>query len=326
MKAIVCDKYGFENLKLEEVKNPITGDNEVLVEIHASSVNTNNVLMTEGKPFFVRLMIGGLSKPKIRIPGSDIAGRVTAIGKNVKQFKPGDEVFGELSELGGALAGYAAVPENALVLKPVNLSFDEAASVPQASIVALQALRDKGHIRAGQKVLIYGASGGIGSFAVQIAKSFGAEVTGVCSTKNIDMLRSIGADHVIDYTKEDFTKNGQPYDLIFAIAFRSIFDHKRALSSQGIFVSTGGPSVSRIFQEMLVGPMISKKDGKRVATGWTANVNQRDLLVIKELIEAGKVKPVIDRSYPLEGTAEAFRYYAEGHTSGKVIITIEHNN
>ena len=326
MKAIVCDKYGFDNLRLEEVKNPTPGDNEVLVEIHASSVNTNNILLTEGKPFFVRLMAGGILKPKTGIPGSDIAGRITAVGKNVKQFKPGDEVFGEVSEYGGALAAYAAVPENAIVPKPVNLSFDEAAAVPQASIVALQAIRDKGQIKAGQKVLIYGASGGIGSFAVQIAKYFGAEVTGVCSTKNLDMLRSIGADHVIDYTKEDFTKNGQHYDLIFAIAFRSVFDHKRALSPQGIFVSTGGPSISRIFQEMLIGPMISKKGGKKVVTGWSASVTQRDLTFIKELTEAGKVKPVIDRIYPLNETAEAFRYYAKGHTSGKVIITISHSS
>jgi NADPH:quinone reductase-like Zn-dependent oxidoreductase len=326
MKAIVCTKYGSPDvLGLKEVEKPTPGDNEVLVEVHASSVNYNNLAQVKGKPFIARLWLG-LLKPRHKIPGGDIAGRVEAVGRNVKQFQPGDEVFGDLSECGyGAFAEYVCVPENAIALKPANISFEEAAAIAQAAVVALQGLRDKGQIQMGQNVLIYGASGGIGTFAVQIAKSYGAEVTGVCSTRNLDMVRSIGANHVIDYTKEDFTKNGQRYDLILATAgYRSIFDYKRALSPKGIYVMTGG-SMAQIFQATLLGPWISITGSKKLGN-LMAKQNKKDLYVMKELIEAGKVKPVIDRRYSLSEVAEAFRYYEERHARGKVVITVEHNN
>jgi NADPH:quinone reductase-like Zn-dependent oxidoreductase len=326
MKAIVNTKYGpLDVLKLEEIQKPTPGDDEVLVEIHASSVTFKDLAFVKGKPFVARLWTG-LLKPKAKILGGDVAGRVEAVGRNVKQFQPGDEVFGSLPVCGyGAFAEYVCATENVIALKPTNISFEEAAAVPEVAIVALQALRDYGQIQTGQKVLIYGASGGIGTFAVQIAKSFGAEVTGVCSTRNLDMVRSIGADHVIDYTQEDFTQNGQRYDLILATAgYRSIFDYKRALSPKGIYVSTGG-SVAQTFQAGLLGPLISMIGSKKLGN-MTGNINQKDLVFMKELIEAGKVKPVIDRHYTLSEVAEALRYYEEGHTRGKVVITMEHNN
>src|ERR1700693_4397814 len=284
--------------------------------------------MVRGKPFLARIGFG-LLKPTHKIPGSDIAGRVEAVGKNIKQFKVGDEVFGQVSW--GAFAEYVCVPETALSLKPANLSFGEAAAVPEASLVALQGLRDKGQMKPGQKVLIYGASGGNGTFAVQLAKSFGAEVTGVCSTRNVGLVRSIGADHVIDYTKEDFNKNGQQYDLILATAgYRSIFDYKRALSPKGRYVATGGSmrgpkAMAQVYQALLLGPLISMT-GKKKFSILTLRIHQRDLLFIKGLIEAGKVKPVLDRRYPLSEVAEALRYYEEGHARGKVVITVDQNN
>ena len=325
MKAIVCTRYGPPDvLKLEEIQKPTPGDDEILVEVHAASVNYSNLILVRGKPFVARLGFG-LLKPKLKIPGSDIAGRVEAVGRNAKQFQPGDEVFGDLSNCGrGGYAGYVCVPENVLALKPANISFEEAAAVPEAALVALQALRDKGQIKAGQKVLIYGASGGIGTFAVQIAKYFGAQVTGVCSTRKLDMVRSIGADHVIDYTQEDFTQNGQRYDLIVATAgYRSIFDYKRALSPKGMYVATGG-SMAQIFQGLLIGPWISMTGSKKL--GSLAVKPNKDLAFMKELIEAGKVKPVIDRCYKLSEVAEALRYYGEGHAKGKVVITVDQNN
>ncbi len=325
MKAIVYSKYGpLDNLELKEVEKPVPSDNEVLVKVHAASVNFNSLVFVKGKPFIARLGVG-LLKPKFRIPGNDIAGRVEAVGINVKQFQPGDEVFGDTSECGfGAFAEYVSVPENALLLKPVNLSFEEAAVVPEASLVALQALRDRGQIRKGQNVLICGASGGIGTFAVQIAKYFGAEVTGVCGTANADLVRSIGADHVIDYTREDFIKNGRHYDLIVATAgYRSMFDYRRALSPKGMCVVTGG-SMPQIFQAMLLGPWISMFGSKKL--GSMLVKPNKDLGFIKERIEASNVKPVIDRRYPLSEVAEALRYYGEGHAKGKVVITVEHNN
>jgi NADPH:quinone reductase-like Zn-dependent oxidoreductase len=268
----------------------------------------------------------GLLKPKVKIPGGDIAGKVDAIGKNVKGFKPGDAVFGNLDGCGyGAFAEYVSVPENVLALKPINISFEEAAASVQAASVALQGLR-KGQINANQKVLIYGASGGIGTFAVRIAKSFGAEVTGICSTRNLDFVRSLGADHVTDYTKEDFTKNGLKYDLILATAgYHSIFEYKRALNPQGSYVMIGGSmkgphAMAQIFQAMLLGPLIST-GGKKLGS-LNAKASQPDLVFIKELIEAGKVKPVIDKSYPLSEVAAALRYYEDRHTRGKVVITI----
>jgi len=325
MKAIVNTKYGpLDVLKLEEIQKPTPGDDEILVEIHASSVNFRDLANVTGKPFVARLWTG-LLKPKAKILGCDLAGRVEAVGRNVRQFQASDEVFGNLDLGHGAFAEYVCVPENVLALKPANISFEEAAAVAEVASVALQALRDYGQIQTGQKVLIYGASGGIGTFAVQIAKSFGAEVTGVCSTRNLDMVRSIGADHVIDYTQEDFTQNGQRYDLILATAgYRSIFDYKRALSPKGIYVSTGG-SLAQTFQAGLLGPWISIIGSKKLGN-MTGNINQKDLVFMKELIEAGKVKPVIDRRYPLSEVVEALRYYGEGHSQGKVVITVEHNN
>jgi NADPH:quinone reductase-like Zn-dependent oxidoreductase len=326
MKAIVYTKYGPPDvLNLEEVQKPTPDDDEVLVEIHAASVNYANPALVRGEPFMLRLY-GGLREPKYKIPGGDIAGRVEAVGRNVKQFQPGDEVFGDISDCGfGAFAEYVSAPENALALKPANISFEAAAAVPQAALVALQGLRDKGQIQAGQKVLINGASGGNGTFAVQIAKSFGAEVTGVCSTRNVDLVRSIGADRVIDYTQEDFTQNGQRYDLILAVAgYRSIFDYKRALSPRGIYVSAGG-SMAQIYQAMLLGPLISMTGSKKL-THLYQRPNQKDLVFMKGLLEAGKVVPVIDRCYPLNEVAEALRYYEERHSQGKVVITVKHHN
>ena len=332
MKAIIITKYGPPDvLELREVTKPTPRENEVLIKVHASSVNFNNLANVTGEPFLVRLFGGGLLKPNQNTPGNDIAGRVEAVGGNIKQFQPGDEVFGDIIQSGvGAFAEYVCVPENVLALKPANVTFEEAAVVPEAGLVALQALRDKGQIQKGQKVLIYGASGGIGTFAVQIAKYFGAEVTGVCSSRNLDMVRSIGADHVIDYTKEDFTQNGQRYDLILATAgYRSIFDYKRALSLGGIYVSTGGSmkgpkAMAQIFQALLLGPLLSMIGSQKLSA--LILKPNKDLVFMKELIEAGKVKPVIDRRYSLNEVPEALRYYAEGHTRGKVAITLGESN
>ncbi len=325
MKAIVHTKYGPPDvLELKEVDKPVPRDNEVLVKVHAASLTFSNLFLVSGKPFPLRLMFG-LLKPKIRIPGSDMAGTVEAVGGSVKRLRPGDEVYGDLSRCGrGGFAEYVSVPENELGLKPANSSFEEAAAVPEAALVALQGLRDKGRIRPGQKVLIQGASGGIGTFAVQIAKYFGAEVTGVCGSRNLDLVRSLGADHVIDYAKEDFSKNGQRYDLILAIrGYRSIFAYRRALAPGGIYVMAGG-SWSQIFQALFIGPWLSMT-GSRKLGSLTVKPN-KDLAFMKELIDTGKVKPVIDRCYPLSETPEAFRYFGGGHARGKVVITIEHNN
>ncbi|MET1014328.1 MAG: NAD(P)-dependent alcohol dehydrogenase [Paenisporosarcina sp.] len=322
MKAIFSNTYGSPDvLELKEVEKPIPRDNQVLVKVHAASMNYGNVVLLRGEPFLARFAFG-LLKPKYTIPGGDIAGRVEAVGKDVKQFKPGDDVFGDLSGCGwGSFAEYVAVPENALVLKPVNLSFEEAAAVPMAGVTALQGLRDKGKIQSGQKVLINGASGGVGTFAVQIAKSFGAEVTGVCSTRNIDILRSIGADHAIDYTKEDFTQNQQSYDLILAVnGYQPISAYKRALSPNGTYVMVGGAG-AQLTQAMIQGPFISMTGTKKMGS-MLQRSNQKDLIYMKELLETGKIKPVIDRSYKLSEVPEAFRYFEQGHAQGKVIITV----
>jgi len=324
MKAIVYHTYGSPDvLKLEEVQKPIPQDNEVLVKVLAASVNAGDwAHLLRAKPFMIRLMGYGLLKPKNTILGSDFAGRVEAVGRNVTQFQSGDEVFGNTARHGfGCFAEYISVPEEALVLKPTNISFEEAAAVPQAAVTALQGLRDKGHIQKGQKVLINGAGGGVGTFAVQIAKSFGAEVTAVCSTRNLDMARSLGADHVIDYTQEDFTRNGQRYDLILAVnGYHSISDYKRALRPEGVYVMTGG-SMAQLFQAMLLGPLISRTGRQKMGNS-AHKPNQKDLIFMKELIEAGKVTPIIDRRYPLSETAEAIRYLEAGHAQGKVVITI----
>ncbi len=323
MKAIVYTKYGSPDvLHLKEVEKPTPKDDEVLIKIHAASVNAYDWHFLTADIFLIRLMGGGLLKPKNTRLGADIAGRVEAVGRNTKQFQPGDEVFGMVK---GGFAEYTCAAESALALKPVNSSFDEAAAVPMAAVTALQGLRDEGQIQAGQKVLINGASGGVGTFAVQIAKSFGAEVTAVCSTRNLDQARSIGADHVIDYTKEDFTKNGQQYDLVFAAnGYHSLSAYKRALAPKGIYIMAGG-SMAQIFQSMLLGSMMSETGGKKMG-GVSAKASQKDLVFLKELLEAGKVVPIIDRRYTLSEAAEALRYLGEGHARGKVVITVEHSS
>jgi len=313
---MVYTKFGPPDvLQLKELEKPIPKDNEILIKVHAASANAYDWRHLRADPFLIRLMGAGLLKPKHKILGADIAGQVEAVGGNVKQFRPGDEVFGEGGY--GGFAEYVCVDENRFVLKPANLTFEEAAAVPMAALTALQGLRDKGRIQARQKVLINGASGGVGTFAVQIAKSFEAEVTGVCSTTKMDLVRSIGADHVIDYSREDITKNKQPYDLIFDIAaYRSISKYKRILSPGGIYVLAGG-SMARIFQLMLKS-MAGAKNMRLVV----ADVNQKDLLFILELMNAGKVKSIIDKRYPLNETAEALRYLEEGHARGKVVISV----
>jgi NADPH:quinone reductase-like Zn-dependent oxidoreductase len=323
MKAIVYHNYGSPDvLQLEEVAKPTPKDDEVLIKVSATSVNAADWHMLRADPFLARLY-NGLLKPKRTILGSDVAGRVEAVGRNVRQFQPGDEVFGDLFENGwGGFAEYACTREDGVVLKPASVTFEEAAAVPLAGVTALQGLRNKGQIQSGQKVLINGAGGGVGTFAVQIAKAFGAEVTGVCSTKNVDMVRSIGADHVIDYTQEDFTKNGQQYDLILAAnGYHPISAYKRALCPSGIYVMTGGSGVQMV-QAMFLGPWISMAGEKKMGN-LMAKPDKKDLAFLKELLEGGKIAPVIDRRYPLHETAEAIRYLEEGHAKGKVIITIE---
>jgi NADPH:quinone reductase-like Zn-dependent oxidoreductase len=322
MKAIVCTKYGSPDvLQLKEVTKPTPKDNEALVKVHAASLNAADFELLRG--VFVVRIVAPL-KPMYKILGSDIAGRVEAVGRNVKQFQPGDEIWGDLSAHGfGAFAEYVCVPEKALRLKPASMTFEEAAAYPQAAVLALQNLRVKRPIQPGQKVLINGAGGGVGTFAVQIAKYFGAEVTGVDSTMKLDMLRSIGADQVIDYTQEDYTKSGQRYELILdVVAYHSIFEYKRALSPKGIFVYVGG-STAAIFQALFLGPLISRTGSKKMGVVmWKPN-KKEDLDFLKELYEAGKVVPVIDRRYPLSEVPEALRYLEEGHARGKVVITVE---
>jgi NADPH:quinone reductase-like Zn-dependent oxidoreductase len=321
MKTIIYTEYGSPDvLQLKEVAKPAPKDNEVLVKIYAASANAADWHLMRAEPFLARLE-NGLLKPKNTKLGADIAGRVEAVGRNVTQFQAEDEVFGglPLNELGG-FAEYVCANEDAVALKPARLTFEQAAAVPLAAFTALQGLRDKGQIQSGQKVLINGASGGVGSFAVQIAKSFGTEVTGVTSTRNLDLVRSIGADHVFDYTQEDFTQNGQRYDLIFdAVGNRSVSDYQRALSPNGLCAVAGFTSLSRMFQIMLLG-------GKKVGMMETAKGNKKDLLFIKELLEAGKVVPVIDRCYPFSDVADAIRYLETGHAQGKIVITVEQYN
>jgi NADPH:quinone reductase-like Zn-dependent oxidoreductase len=333
MKAIVYAEYGSPDvLQLKEVEKPsptpaLAGgareEDEVLVKIHAASVNPADWHLMRAEPFLARLE-NGLRRPKNTRLGVDIAGRVEAIGKDVTQFQPGDEVFGEKFETGlGGFADYVSVLERALALKPTNVSFEAAAAVPLAALTALQGLRNKGQIQPGQKILINGASGGVGTFAVQIAKALGTEVTGVCSTRNLDMVRSIGADHVVDYTKDDFTRNGGQYDLIFdAVGNRSVSDLKRALSPNGICVIAGFTTMSLLFESMVLGPLMSMIGSKKIGRMDTVHTNKDDLLFLKELLEAGKVVPVIDRCYPLSETAEAIRYLETGRARGKVIIMV----
>jgi 2-desacetyl-2-hydroxyethyl bacteriochlorophyllide A dehydrogenase len=324
MKAVVYADYGSPDvLQLAEVDKPTPHDNQVLLKVYASSANPLDWHRMRGAPFLARLD-GGLRKPKNPRLGADLAGRVEAVGSSVTQFQPGDEVFGCVT---GAFAEYVCARETAFALKPANLSFEEAASVPVVAFTALQGLRDTGHIQSGQQVLVNGASGGVGTFAVQLAKSFGAHVTGVCSTRNLDLVRSLGADHVIDYTREDFTNNGQRYDLIYdAVGNRSVADYKRALKEQGRCVIAGFTTLPRLFEHIVVGAWMSKTGNRTIGLMGTAKPSQQDLLFVKALLEAGKVVPVIDRRYPLRDMAEAIRYLEAGHAHGKVIITVEQNN
>jgi NADPH:quinone reductase-like Zn-dependent oxidoreductase len=320
MKAIVRETYGPPDvLHLEDVAAPTVGDGDVLVRVHAASANAADWHLLRGTPLPFRL-VAGLRTPRFKIIGTDVAGHVEAVGRNVTQFRPGDEVFGELSRCGfGAYAEFAAAPEKALALKPANLSFEEAATLPTAGCTALQGLR-KGRIQRAQRVLINGASGGVGTFAVQIAKAFGTEVTAVCSTQNMDMVRSIGADHVIDYTKDDFATHGQRYDLILAAnGDRSIWEYKRALGANGSYVMSGG-SNRQLSDAILFGPLLSI--GHQKLGNLLMKPNQADLLVLKELCETGKVRPVIERRFPLSEVPAAVRYVEHGHARGKVVITI----
>jgi NADPH:quinone reductase-like Zn-dependent oxidoreductase len=324
MKAIVCTKYGSPDvLQLQEVAKPAPQDDEVLIRIHAASINSRDWRLMRANPFFIRLMPGGFLQPRNKILGADLAGRVEEIGGNVKQFNPGNEVFGYLpSSTGrGTFAEFVCANEKAITLKPANLTFEQAAAVPEAAMTALQGLRDKGNIQPGQKVLIQGASGGVGTFAVQIAKSFGAEVTGVCSTRNLEMVRSIGADHVIDYKKEDFTKNGQQYDLILAVSgYHPISDYLKALKPEGTYVVAGG-SMIQLFQAA-GNKKRNSNTGGQITYVVSLVQSQKDLIFLKELIESGKVIPIIDGCYPLSKTPDAFRYFEKVHPKGKVVISV----
>jgi NADPH:quinone reductase-like Zn-dependent oxidoreductase len=322
MKAMVQDTYGSgEVLQTRDVVQPAIGEGEVLVRIRAAGVNPADWAIMSGLPYIAR-PVYGLRKPKSAIRGTDVAGTIEAVGPGVTRFKPGDDVFGWCV---GSYAEYASVSEDALALKPANLSFAQAAAVPMAGMVALQAIRDHGHVRAGQKVLINGASGGIGTFAVQIAKAFGAEVTGVCSSRNVDMVRSIGADHVIDYSKEDFTENGLQYDFILDnVSNHSLSDLRRALTPTGMLVPNGGLFGNRWLAGggRIVRAAVLFRFGSQTLGNFLLSQKPEDLVVLKELVEAGKVTPVVDRTYSLSETAEAIDHVGLGHARGKVAITV----
>lgn len=322
MKAIVYEKYGSPDvLELKEVEKPAPKDNEVLIKVHAASINSWDWDMLTGRPLEYRLFFG-LLKSKHKILGCDIAGQIEAVGKNAKHFKVGDEVFGDLSGGGwGAFAEYTCACENELILKPSSMTFEEAACMSHGGNLAVQGLIDFGEIKSGQRVLINGGGGSTGTLAIQIAKLFDAEVTAIDRTEKVDMMRPLGADHVIDYTKEDYTKNVHKYDLIFDVkTTRSIFDYKRALCPNGTYVTVGGKT-SRILQLLLFRKLTGKY--KMQIVGYKAN---KDLKYLVELFEAGKLKPVIDKCFPLEKTADAFRYFGEGCFKGKIVIRLDHNN
>jgi NADPH:quinone reductase-like Zn-dependent oxidoreductase len=331
MKAIVYQNYGSPDiLRCEEIDKPTPGDNEVLIKVRAASVNPLDWKLMKGGPLIVRLLLG-LGKPKIKRPGVDVAGQVEALGRNVTQLKPGDEVFGTCD---GAFAEYATSKpalgmKSALVIKPDNVTFEQAASAPVAALTALQGLRDKGQIRPGQAVLINSAAGGVGTFAVQIAKSFGANVTGVCSTRNVDMIRSIGADWVIDYTQEDFTQSGLRYDLFFdCVGNHSLSACRRVLNPKGKLIMVGAPNDAPVsgLVARLIGALVWSRFLSQKMVFFIARVNKKDLTIVRELMATAKVTPVIDRRYRLREAAEAFRYMEEGHARGKVVITLDYND
>jgi NADPH:quinone reductase-like Zn-dependent oxidoreductase len=321
MKAIVQDQYGSPNvLRIKDVDMPVVSDGEVLVRLHAAAVNIGDWHLLRGVPYVMRMVVG-LRKPKREIPGTDVAGRVEAVGRAVKQLRPGDEVFGWCE---GAFAEYACAPENNFLPKPANVTFEQAAAVGDSAFTALDAVRDQGKIQPGHEVLINGASGGVGTFAVQIAKSFGARVTGVCSTRNIDLVRSIGADHVIDYTREDFAQSGQRYDVMLdAVGSRSLSDCRRALTPSGTYVLVGVSDLGRWFglarqlKVLSLSPFVRQK--MRV---FLVKHNRDDLIALKELVEAGKLAPVIDRRYPLSEVPMALQHQGEGHARGKIVIAM----
>jgi NADPH:quinone reductase-like Zn-dependent oxidoreductase len=325
MKAAVYTRYGPPDVvQIRDVEKPVPKDNEVLIRVRAASVNPLDWHFMRGTPYLVRLM-AGLHKPKDTRLGVDVAGQVEAVGNNVTEFKPGDDVFGSCR---GAFAEYACAAETALVMKPDNVTFEEAAAVPVAAYTALQGFRDKGHIQPGQKVLINGAAGGVGTFAVQIAKSFGTDVTGVCSTRNVEVVRSIGADPVVDYTRQDFTKSGPRYDIFFdAVGNHSLFACRRILNPKGIYIPVGGTT-----DRWMIGPLaraltalvLSWFVSQQLVPFFVAQSSKADLTLMHELIEAGKVTPVIDRRYSLNELPAAIRYLEAGHARGKVVITFEH--
>ncbi len=323
MKAITQEEYGTPGdvLRFQEIEKPTIGDDDVLVRVQATGIHIGDWLVTTGLPYLIRLMGYGLRKPKTNVPGTEFAGSVEAVGKNVKQFQPGDEVFGFGT---GGFAEYASVSQDALVIKPANVTFEQAAAVPVSGFTALQALRDQANVQPGQKVLIIGASGGVGTYAVQIAKAYGAEVTGVCSTRNVDMVRSIGADHVIDYTKENIAESGQRYDVILDMAGnRSISELRGALTREGTLVIVGGTGgrflmgFGRTLRGVALSPFVSQN-----LRQFMSSTNKDDLFVLKELIEDEKVMPVVDRTFPLEDTAEALSYVGQRHARGKTVVTI----
>jgi NADPH:quinone reductase-like Zn-dependent oxidoreductase len=318
MKAVVQVGYGSADVfEFKEIDRPVAADDEVLVRVHAASLAAGDYFGMRGKPFPIRMVIGFPRPKKDHVVGLDLAGRVEAVGSNVTRFKPGDEVFGEG---GGACAEFACAKEGKLAPMPGNLTFAQAAALPTSALTALQALRDHGKVRPGQKVLINGASGGVGTFAVQIAKALGAEVTGVCSTANVDMIRSIGADHVIDYTKEDFTQGAPRYDLILDnVASHSFADYRRVLEPRGTLMPNSGHAGMGYVVKAFLLPLFVRQ----VERPFVAKPNQGDLITLKELVEAGRVTPVIDRTYPLSETAEAFRYLDQGHARGEVVIVVE---
>jgi len=330
MKAINCSRYGSPDvLNLIQVGKPIQKDDEVLIRVLAASINSYDWRIMRGNPFPVRFREGLLKPKKNKILGADVAGIVEAIGKNVKELKIGDEVYGCLSDKNGdsTYAEYVCAKENEMVIKSTSITFEEAASVPMAAVTALQGLRDLGHIKTGQRVLINGASGGVGTFAVQIAKSFGAEVTGVCSTQNMDMARRIGADYVIDYTQEDFTKNGQRYDLILDVAANhSLSDCRRVLKPNGICAVIGFSNFTHLIAVLLLGAGKRKNDNKLVGL-LTANGNRKnDLIFLNQLLETKKIVPIIDGSYPLNEAVKAFWYFEREHAKGKVVISVSNVN
>lgn len=322
MQAIVQDNYGSgETLALREIERPVIGEHQVLVRVRAAGVNPADWAVMSGLPYIAR-PVYGMRRPKIEVRGTDVAGYVAAVGSGVTRFKPGDEVFGAST---GSYAEYAAATEDDLAPKPANLTFEQAATVPMAGLVALQAIRDHGQVRAGQSVLINGASGGIGTFAVQIAKALGAEVTAVASTRNLDLLRSIGADHVIDYTKEDFTGSGKRYDVILDnVSNHSLSNLRRSLAPTGVLIPNGGNFGNRWFASAgrLIRAAILFRFGTQRLGRFLASTNHADLVALKELIEAGKVTPVLDRTYPLSSAAQAIDHVGAGHAQGKVAITV----